>query len=110
MATLNIGDVIIDNHDRVGIVFSKERRPSMQWLAQQNDVRTQTAAGPWWKVLPLTGGAVILPDDLGTFVRRATIDDVLSLFDSQYNAHAGQVTLIELLQELRRANADRKLN
>ena len=68
---------------------------------QQEDVRAQRTAGPWWKAMPLDGGAVIVPDDLGTFVRRATVDDLTKLMEAQQTEHAGTVTLVDLFQRLR---------
>jgi hypothetical protein len=102
MTILNIGDLVVDCYGNEGIVLSTERRPSAAWLGEQSDERMRKAVGPWWNVLPLDGGAVIVPDDLGRFVRRATIDDFLQLIDAQQNEHAGQVTAIELLRNLRR--------
>jgi len=101
MQNLSIGDLIVDNFGREGIVYSKERRPSAKWLAEQEDSRVQQSAGPWWKVLPLNGGAVIVPTELGTFVRRATIDDLLRVVEVQQTEHAGTVTLVELFTQLR---------
>ena len=100
MPNLSIGDLIIDNFDREGIVYSKARRPSAKWLAEQEDVRVQKSPGPWWTVLPLDGGAVIVPTELGTFIRRATIDDLLRVMRAQQTEHAGTVTLIELFEHL----------
>jgi len=101
MPPLSIGDLIADNWGRECLVYSKERRPSAKWLAEQDDARVQLAAGPWWKVLPLDGGAVIVPDELGTVVRRATVDDLLRLMESQQTEYAGNATLVELFQALR---------
>lgn len=100
MQNLSIGDLIVDNFGREGIVYSKERRPSVKWLAEQEDVRVQQSAGPWWKVLPLDGGAVIVPAELGTFLRRANVDDLLKVMGSQQTEHAGTVTLVELFKQL----------
>lgn len=100
MQTLSIGDLIVDNYGREGIVYSRERRPNAKWLANQDDVRVQNAEGPWWKVLPLDGGAVILPEDLGNFIRRATVDDLQKLVRAQQSEHAGTVVLTELFKLL----------
>ena len=105
MTTLAIGDIIKDNHGREGIVFAIERRPGAKWISEQEDARVPHAAGPWWKVLPLDGGAVIVPDDLGVFVRRATVDDLLQLVELQQTDHGGRVTLLDLLEQLRRKQA-----
>jgi hypothetical protein len=100
MPSLSIGDLIADNFGRECIVYSKERRPSAKWLAEQEDARVQQAAGPWWKALPLDGGAVIVPDELGIVVRRATVDDVLRLMESQQTEYAANATLVELFNRL----------
>lgn len=100
MKTLSVGDLIIDNIGRVGLVYSKERPPSAKWLAEQEDVRIQHSTGPWWKVLPLDGGAIIVPAELATFLRRASVDDLLALARCQQNEHAGTATLVELFERL----------
>ncbi|WP_172204464.1 hypothetical protein [Niveibacterium sp. COAC-50] len=100
MKSLSIGDLIVDNFGREGIVYSKERRPSAKWLAEQEDSRVKQSPGPWWRVLPLDGGAAIVPAELGTFVRRASIDDLLKLVLAQQSEHAGTVTLLELFKAL----------
>ncbi len=100
MRSISIGDLIVDNYGREGLVYSKERRPSAKWIAEQEDVRVHESAGPWWKVLPLNGGAVIVPAELGTFLRRATVDDLLKVMSTQQTEHAGTVTLLELFKQL----------
>jgi hypothetical protein len=98
---ISIGDLIVDNLGREGLVYAKERRPGAKWLAEQDDVRIRQSAGPWWKVLPLDGGAVIVPSELGTFVRRANVDDLLHLMSSQQTEYAAMGTLVELFKQLR---------
>ncbi|AXQ27969.1 hypothetical protein D0B54_04440 [Solimonas sp. K1W22B-7] len=105
MKTFSIGDLIVDNLGREGICLCPEKRPNRQWLAEQEDARMSQATGPWWNVLPVAGGAVIVPEDLGAFLRRATIDDVFQLMESQQSKHAGQYTLDELFQRLRSERA-----
>src|SRR5690606_3777524 len=100
MQSPSTGDLIVDNFDREGIVYSKERRPSSQWLVEQEDVRVQQSAGPWWKVLPLSGGAVIVPAELCTVLRRANVDDLLKVMNAQQTEYAGTVILGELFKEL----------
>ena len=101
MPILSIGDVIIDNYGRECLVYSIERRPSAKWLSEQEDVRAHQATGPWWNAKPLNGGAVLVPDDLGTFVRRATVDDLIKLMEAQQTEHSGTATLVDLFQRLR---------
>lgn len=105
MPSISIGDLIIDHLGREGLVYSKERRPSAKWLAEQEDVRVRQATGPWWKVLPLEGGAVIVPAEMGALVRRAHVDDLLKLMGSQQTEHAATVTLVELFAQLRHQQA-----
>jgi hypothetical protein len=100
MPSLSIGDVILDNWGRECLVYSTERRPGATWLSQQEDVRVQQAAGPWWKALLLDGGVAIVPDELGAFVRRANVD-LTRLFESQQTEQAGAATLVDLFQRLR---------
>ena len=101
MPNISIGDLITDNFGRECLVFSKERRPGAQWLAEQADSRVQKAVGPWWKAFPLTGGAVIVADELGEVVRRATVDELLELIESQSSEAAGHAMLIDLFQQMR---------
>ena len=101
MPTLSIGDVIIDNYGRECLVYAEDDRPGTKWISEQEDVRVQQAIGPWWRAMPLVGGAVIVPDDLGIFSRRATIDDLTMLMESQQTHQAGTATLVDLFQRLR---------
>lgn len=101
MLILSVGDVISDNYGRECLVYSKDRPPSAKWISEQDDVRVQQATGPWWRAMPLDGGAVTVPDDLGTFARRATVDDLIRLMESQKTEHAGSAILSELFQRLR---------
>lgn len=103
MTNLSIGDLIMDNFGRECIVYRKERRPSAKWLAAQDDERVRQSLGPWWAALPLDGGAIIVPDELGVVIRRATIDDLLKVMLSMQSEHAGNVTLMEIFQRLRAA-------
>ncbi len=72
-------DLIIDNHDREGIALHQTNRPAAGWLAEQRDGRLRGLPPDttWWKVLPICGGSVIVPEPLAQFVREATIDDVM---------------------------------
>jgi hypothetical protein len=103
MPRLSIGDLITDSYGRECLVVAKERRPDARWIAQQEDVRMRQAAGAWWKAIPLDGGAVIVADELGTFLRRATVDDVVRVLQVQQTDHAATVTLVDLFDRLRSA-------
>src|SRR3954468_15639973 len=72
-------DLIIDNWDREGIVHQQVKRPAKGWLADQSDSRVQAMPADtiWWSVLDIRGGSVIVPEPLATFVREATVEDVM---------------------------------
>ncbi|WP_337177176.1 hypothetical protein [Paludisphaera sp.] len=72
-------DLVIDNHDRPGIVVSRHpRQPGRKWLEEQFDARMRDPGHRiWWKVLPLDGGMVIVPEGLMKHVREATLADAL---------------------------------
>lgn len=75
------------------------RRPSDKWLQDQDDSRMLLAAGPWWRVAPLEGGGVLVPEDLATFQRRATVDDVIAVMASD-SVDGGMSTLRFLFEQL----------
>lgn len=93
------GDLILDNYQREGIVLSRAQMPDKRWIQLQEDIRVRDSDGPWWNVLPLDGGGVLVPEDLASFVRRATVDDLLRVVES--DATDGNATLIHLFNELR---------
>jgi len=99
MPQFSIGDLVCDNLGREGIVFSPSKRPSMKWLNEQEDARMPSASGPWWNVLPLDGGGVLVPEDLAVVVRRATVDDVARVMASD-RTDGGQATLRHLFDRL----------
>jgi hypothetical protein len=72
-------DLIIDNRDREGIVVERTKRPTASWLADQWDSRLRALPPDttWWTVLPMSGGAVIVPESLARFVREATVEDAM---------------------------------
>lgn len=100
MTSLAVGDLIRDNLGREGIVLASARRPSAKWLADQNDVRMRSASGRWWRVVPLDGGGVCVPEDLAVVVRRATVDDILSVMRNDSN-DGGEAFLRHLFAGLR---------
>lgn len=104
--TLSVGDLILDNYGREGIVLSSQKPPDTKWLALQEDTRmTGLRAEPWWGVMPLTsGGFVNVPESLATFVRRATVEDaagVVALRESSY------VSLAPLFPALKKPPSDK---
>lgn len=102
MKSLATGDIIRDNLGRLGLVLEKARKPGAKWLAEQNDAQMRTASGPWWHVVPLDGGGVLVPEDLARHLRRATVDDVLKVINTDDN-DGGQATLYHLFKSLQSA-------
>ena len=72
-------DLIIDNWDRESIVSERATRPSAKWLARQSDKRVDPLPPEtvYWTVLPIRGGAVLVPEPLAQFVREATVEDAM---------------------------------
>ena len=99
MAKLKVGDLIVDGYGHKGIVAERETKPPASWLRIQNDTRMRTARGPWWDVFPLDGGAVLVPESLARRLRRATVDDVATLLDSDDDD--GSATLRHLFTNIR---------
>ena len=100
MSGLAVGDVIRDNLGREGIVLERARAPNVGWLAEQDDLRVRSAAGPWWNVVPFDGGGVLVPEDLVLVLRRATVDDVVRVMESDMTDD-GRSTLLFLFSVLR---------
>ena len=48
-------DLVIDNHDRIGIVVEQTRKPSRKWIMEQIDASVRDVGDcTWWKVMPLS--------------------------------------------------------
>ncbi len=79
--TLVPGDLVLDNHQRQGIVIQRIEPPDRDWLSIQSDrrIRELRFSGHWWQVLPLSGGSVSIPESLAVRVRASTLDDALRL-------------------------------
>ena len=81
---LSVGDLILYNYGRVGIILSPQKAPDKKWLALlQEDTRMAgLGADAWWGVMPLSsGGFVNVPESL------ATVDDaagIVALRESSY--------------------------
>jgi hypothetical protein len=99
--SLKIGDLIIDNRDREGIVVSECEPPDAAWLKQQRDRRV-LALGicKWWKVLPSTGGAVRVPEPLAKYLRPATLEDAQRYVQEWSQSYHSLVRLFPKLIEL----------
>lgn len=96
---LSPGDLIVDNYGREGIVLWRDKTPRKKWLSIQEDERVKTIrTKQWWLVMPLmSGGSVIVPEPLVSFIRRATTEDaagVVALNEASY------VTLVRLFPDL----------
>jgi len=88
---LRVRDLISDNHTRVGIVIERAKRPTAAWIRDQKDqrVRNLTDEEVWWRVLPLEGGSVLVPDSLATRIREANYADVMNAIEHG-NDHAAR--------------------
>jgi len=106
MRPLSPGDLIRDNLGRKGIVAEKARKPNSSWIRAQNDKRVRTARGPWWNVFPLGGGGVLVPESLARRLRRATVDDIAALLDSDGDDR-GAAVLRHLFKHIRAGGAGR---
>lgn len=77
---INIGDIVKDNHDRIGIVVEEIDAPSPDWLSIQSDARiSEISNSRWWRVLVFQGGSASVPEDLAVRLRKGTIEDALKL-------------------------------
>ena len=79
--SISIGDLIIDNYGREGIVLYPNKQPDAEWLSIQEDARMHSiTSGKWWLAMPLqSGGGVNVPESLATVLRRATQEDATAL-------------------------------
>jgi len=83
---IRIGDLIQDNHNRLGIVegtgFMADE--SQAWILAQEDTRVRDLEGDevTLHVLPLSGGAVVCPESLAKRIRRATREDFAAAEES----------------------------
>jgi len=78
------GLLVRDDLGREGIVSSREERPSEAWVNEQHDaeeIRKLDASVPWWGVMPLGGGLVIVPEPMLQVIRPTTYEDFLIAVD-----------------------------
>lgn len=74
-------------------------RPAASWLREQQDPRwREHADARWWNVLPLTGGAILVPEPLLRLIRAATRDDVMNAVNHG-NEHARR-TIAQLFPDI----------
>ncbi|HEX6811334.1 MAG TPA: hypothetical protein VF384_06915 [Planctomycetota bacterium] len=70
---LRPGMLVVDNHDRDGIVVASRPCPDAEWLAAQRDRRVlRHRQAAWWTIFPLSGGSVYAPSRLMRLVGRPT--------------------------------------
>lgn len=100
MKTIAVGDLIRDNLGRQGIVIEPARKPDRKWLAIQDDQRMRSAGGPWWRVCPLDGGSTLVPEVLAKRIRRAHVDDIAKVMESD-STDNGRKTLLALFDTVR---------
>ena len=86
---IQVRDVIIDNHEREGIVVERDKRPTDAWIRDQKDRRISSLSEDevWWRVFPFAGGSVLVPQSLAVRLRTANYDDVMKAIDGA-NQHA----------------------
>jgi hypothetical protein len=99
MAILAVGDLIVDNLRRRGVVLARTSRPERRWLLDQDDLRMRIARGPWWDVGCLDGGSVVVPESLASRLRRANIDDLAQLVDTE-EMDGGASTMRHLFEHM----------
>ena len=93
-------DLILDNHNRLGIVVERTSRPSQSWILEQRDTSVRTLGDcNWWNVMPLEGGLVIVPEPQAQLQREATMEDALRAVE--YGNEPAVKTLLSLFPELR---------
>jgi hypothetical protein len=67
---MKVGNAIIDNHNRPGIVMGPHDPPDDDWLELQDDERMHKYLGmekyrhQWLSVYPVDGGAIIAVEEL----------------------------------------------
>jgi hypothetical protein len=77
---VKLGMLVRDDHGRQGIVCSRKERPSEDWINEQlhaDDILKLDANVPWWGVMPLDGGLVLIPEPMMEVIRRASYEDFL---------------------------------
>jgi hypothetical protein len=108
---LRVRDFISDNHMRVGIVVERVERPTTAWIRDQKDQRVRDLSDDeaWWRVLPLEGGSVLVPDSLATRMREATYGDVMKAIESGNDHAARELAFVfpEILDAAHRLRAEK---
>jgi hypothetical protein len=80
---LEPGAVVKDQYGCVGIIMREDARPAESWIKEQVHMPEQAKAEGinWWAVAPLTGGMLLAPSPVLTFLRPATYEDFVAAVD-----------------------------
>ena len=99
-SAIKLGDVVLDNYGREGIVVREEPSPPQGWLMSQADERLHRLGHSerWLGILPFTGGLVLSPESLTERLRAAQREDLLRAVETA-NSH-GVRYLVELFPTL----------
>ncbi len=82
---VRLGLLVRDALGRQGIVCSRRERPSEDWISEQlnaDDIRKLAPDVPWWGVMPLDGGLVLVPEPMLVVIRPASYEDFLAAADN----------------------------
>jgi hypothetical protein len=82
--TIQAGYLVRDSRGRPGIVCTRKDRPSEDWIDEQldaEDIRRLDQDVPWWGVIPLDGGLVLVPEPMLEVIRPAAYEDFLVAAD-----------------------------
>ena len=82
-----------------GILVGRHAEPPEDWLRSQQDSRWREYRDAcWWKVLPLEGGSLLVPEPVLRPVRRPSYNDVMTAV-TYANEH-GRRTIAGLYPDL----------
>lgn len=81
---LEPGDLILDPYGLTAIIIQECKPPTDEWFVRANDsyraIHVQKYKVRWFEALVLTGGAVIIAEPLGKFLRKASENDARSAY------------------------------
>lgn len=101
------GLLLLDDHNRTGIVRQLEPRPSAKWLRElvhADEVAALPVDVRWWGVLPLDGGYVLSPEPMLRPIRETSYEDFFAAVEG--GNEAARRSLAELFPDyVRRAAA-----
>jgi hypothetical protein len=76
--------LVRDDFGRLGIVCARKERPGEGWISEHPhaaEIRTVGYDAPWWGVMPLDGGLVIVPEAMLEVIRPASYEDFRTAAD-----------------------------